>query len=62
VIASDVVINSIVDFRMIQRGAVRMEPEIIEAGTKEAVNIEAVAVLPQINSLVDSELEIGSQT
>jgi hypothetical protein len=47
---------------MIQNTAVRMKPVIMYAGRKQAVNIEAIAILPHINALVDSELEIGSQT
>jgi hypothetical protein len=60
--ASDVVVNTVVDFWMIQNTAVRMKPVIMYAGGKQAVNIEAVAILPHINTLMDSELKIGSQT
>ena len=61
-IAANVVINAIVDFWMIKHAAIRMKPIIMNAGRKQAVNIEAIAILPHINSLVDSELEIGSQS
>ncbi len=61
-IAANVVVNTIVDFWMIQNTAVRVKPVIMNAGREQAVNIEAIAILPHINALVDSELEIGSQS
>ena len=61
-IASDVVVNTIIDFWMIQNTAVRMKPVIVDTGRKQAVNIEAIAILPHVNALMDSELEIGSQS
>ena len=61
-IAANVVINAIVDFWVIQNTAVWVKPVIMNAGRKQAINIEAIAILPHINALMDSELEIGSQS
>ena len=52
-IAANVVINAVVDFWMIQNALVRVKPVIMNAGRKQAVNIEAIAVLTQINAFMD---------